>query len=232
MANPAELLLRQLRAWDNPAKTPPSKHRKLDTAERAEHLRHHEIAMAHVSAIRELLGVLAATTGVDYSIYEKAIPQWTEMILNYPHAWNPQSSVPTKSFNPTALAHLQTLAPQIDRVVPSYTDQERASLRTTFDDIATLLGEDDSLPTQMRTHFALMIGHMRQTLLEYDISGDFELYRANVALKSLVDVATKNSKSRDRKPRWRQIGKELVFPTVVPMAIESASVYAQYQLGM
>ncbi len=204
----------------------------MDSAKRVENLRRHELAMAHISAIRELLRVLSTTNGVDYSIYENTIPEWTEMVLNYANSWDNRSSVGTPNFSPTALAHLQTLCPQIAPIVPRYTAEQRESLTETFDSILTLLVDDNTLPKALQSHFALILGHMKQTLVEYNISGDFELYRANVTLTTLVEAASKKTRSKDLRNRWREIGLQLVWPTVATAAIEAGSIYAQYQLGM
>jgi len=187
--------------------------------------------MANITAIRELVDVLQATRGwrdEDVSVYLNAIPAWTELVLSVHNWW---STARPQRYGTQSLDTLQMLAPLLDEVTPNYPPDLMATLRTNFGDLVTLLVDDDTLPQELRRHFTLLLGHMKRAIDDFAITGDFELYRANVALLTLIRIAENETKKPTFKERWKAMAAKFLAPQVVPAAIKAAEVYAKYELG-
>ncbi|MFR9773776.1 hypothetical protein [Nocardia sp. SC052] len=185
--------------------------------------------MAHITAIRNLLDVLAATDGTSVAVWQRQIPAWTHYVLNYPSSW--ASNAP--AFDPHVLDHLETLSGHLRRIVPPVPEATLEQLRETLNDLLKLLGDDTTIPAHLRAYLATLANHMRTVLDEYRIRGDYEVRMAVEILFATVSRAANASQSEgETRQRWRDMAARFVIPVVVPAAIEAASVFSQLQLGM
>ena len=143
MANPAELLYDQLERWNAPANQNVSRHRRIDS-DRTQALHEHEIAMDHVSSIRELLDTLGQTGDETVDEFRRELPNWTAMVLSLPGGWGT-----AELFDPHSLQLPRILRQNLRRLVPQYEQSQVEAIRQGVEDVLQLLKQDGSIKGQL-----------------------------------------------------------------------------------
>lgn len=217
MANPAGLLLVQLQRWavgtgriirDDRLSTEGSDEEVLQQAQQA---------MVHLQNIEELLHGLSAS-GRNVRSYRQALPRWRAWVMAYPSTWVGLNQL--QAFSSTHdLDVLENLDDILNHELPKFSDENRESLRSTFDNIRQTLIDDRSIPASLKRHIHGLLVHASTCLEEYEMTGDFELQKAVDRLLVSVNAAERIS---SEPSRWQAFKDKLFYPVVVGFAVESA----------
>jgi hypothetical protein len=215
MANPAELLYDQLTRWNNRAPNRSNAlHRGLagnfDTA-----AREHEIAMGHISAIRELVETAALADDAAADEFRAEIPKWTGMVLSFPAGWQGYGNFDTNS-----LQLLRILRRDLKAYVPTYTPDQIDSVRNALATTLELLRRDGTIKGALAIYLTNLLNHLRQVLDEYDLRGDFDLARATTLLRETVRTAEEVSDNPQVKPLWARLISALITPEHLPIVVD------------
>jgi hypothetical protein len=177
----------------------------------------HRRAMAHISAIEELLAGLEASGRRVYQ-YQRALVRWQQWVMVYGQSWI--HSITSSVFdNQADLDLLAALADTLDTVVPSANDADRQSLREATEMVRELLEEDTELPTELRRHLFGLLAHTKTCLDEYETLGDFELRSAMERLFVSVNLAGRASGNS----KWQEAKDKFWFPALSGLAINAPS---------
>jgi hypothetical protein len=200
MANPAELLHRQLTAWRaNP-----------DGGDAA--IAEKRIAARHIDAIEELLDQMDASK-MKTGLYRRYSADWTKLALSHPHGWRSKT---TQSYlDGITLEHLEHLADRLDDLVPTVLEGGLDDIRAYSQGIRSLVDEDDSLDPLLKMHVKQVVAHLIWCVDNYDATGDFELSEAIERLASAVIRATANTKHTQR---WKDWLERIVWPFAVNLS--------------
>lgn len=173
----------------------------------------HRLAMAHVSAIEELLAGLSAS-GRRVQQYQRALVRWQQWVMVYGQSWIHQINGNVFD-NEADLDLLAALADTLELVVPTLGEGERQSLREATEVVRALLEEDTELPTDLRRHIFGLLSHAKTCLDEYETFGDFELRSAMERLLVSVNMASNVSKNT----KWHAAKEKFWFPTISGLVI-------------
>lgn len=212
MANPAEALHKILSDWLHSENKAIYLQREKGKGTNSEVMKRHRMAMLHLCEIEELVRGMDKSESRAAS-YARSIDDWTKWILAYPHDWHaaPKESYPGLS-DLRSLDMLDLLAQHLEILVPTVTDSDRATYSEIINQIAESLGQDDSLPTELRQHVHLLISQARHCLEEYQIVGDFALRSAIDRLTAAVTAAANQSKKPDL---WQTFKDRYLWSTAV-----------------
>lgn len=232
MANPAALLLAQFEAWDTTGTQHTPATRRGFSNDISETLRRHEIAMTHIAETRELLDAVETAGIFPVDEYRSELATWTTWVLSYPDGWQPQmpGRMPPNfgAFNNTSMRLLRTLVAQLDRLVPTFEEDQRQSFADHIDDLVSTLKGDPSVRGSLAEYMLSLIIHMKHVLAEYDLRGDFALSRALLLLKGTVFTAADVSTHEPSKPKWEWLKAIFTWsPKVAEVAIEWNDVFKQ-----
>lgn len=224
MANPAQLLLDQLRSWHNPSQqVAPVNARELNSAEHD--WLTHRIAVRHLDAIDELLQQMEDAAR-NVRVFRGHLQAWGNMVFSFPNGWTQNG---TATMDQTALDHLENLADRLVDFVPAVRPGGLDEIRDYANGIRELLDEDDTIDGLLKMHVKQVIAHLNWCIDNYDAVGDFDLQEAVERLASAVIHAASSSKWKDR---WKSAMDTFVWPFVVSMvAAIPGSALAQLALG-
>lgn len=220
MANPAELLHRQFDAWNKSPKGRSVKAHRHLTTDNTHALRQHEIAMGHISSIRELLDTIDQTGDFSIDEFRAELPKWTAITLSYPTGWVANEV----TFDSEPLRLLRILWQKLDTYVPAFTPDQIEAVRTALDTTLQLLREDGTIRGQLAIYLTNLLNHARLTLDDFELRGDFELAKAVTLLRETVRTASKASTNKEAKPKWKRMVKILTTPEVTPQVFDMAMI--------
>lgn len=231
MANPAQLLLNQLRAWrpNTPARPnirPPTVQQVRNPA--GDGFLAHRLAVQQLEAIDQLLDEMAGA-GADVSVYRRNFPEWCKAVFAFSHGWDTQPAVDIPD---GTLDHLQNLAEMMRYYVPVLQPNGLDSIRDYAQRVKDTLAQDASIPQQLHIHAHEVIEHLLWCVDRYNLVGDFVLSEALERLAATVVRVAANSNEENRGG-WRSFfSMTFVWPFMVNMiaAIPSGAL-AQLALG-
>lgn len=231
MANPAELLYRNLMQWNQepnndprvPAhrKPTPEKHRNLAT-DRSHALRMHEIALGYIAEIRELLDTFELMTGTDVDEFRRELPNWTAMVLSYDNGWKQ-----AKSFDEDSLRWLKTLGPMLNGLVPKFDDDDIAEVAKGLKELLDILEQESSLGRELSIYLFNLINHMKWVLADVKLQGDFKLARTVTLLRDSIATADDVSTDPKLKPLYKRAIEKFRRKDVVVGTFQIASAAAK-----
>jgi hypothetical protein len=222
MANPAQLLLNQLRDWRRPHPATAEQVRGINLT--SDWLIH-RTAVRHLDAIDELLNQMAAA-GRNTSVFRRHFPAWNQMVFSYPNGWRAPGSA---GMDDTALEHLENLADRLEDFVPTVNPGGLDDIRAYASRIRTLLDEDDSVDEMLKLHVRQVIAHLNWCVDNYDAVGDFDLQEA---VERLLAATVRATAASGWKDRWIATMNTVVWPFGVHMiAAIPATALAQLALG-
>ncbi|GJO59116.1 hypothetical protein NJB1604_53000 [Mycobacterium marinum] len=218
MANPAQLLLNQLRAWNKANQSAQKAREPLNWTA-------HRIAVRHLDAIDELLAQLEQA-GRNTTVFRRHYPTWCQIVFTYPNGWTAQNSA---AINQTALEHLENLADRLDDYVPTLRPGGLDEIQSYAEGILQLLDEDDTLDQLLKLHIGQVVAHLNWCVNNYGAVGDFDLQEAVERLASSILRAWSASGHKDW---WRAKADKFVWPFMVNMiAAIPGNALAQLILG-
>ena len=210
MANPAELLHKQLLQWQTNATASTARLGKDDSGENRKQLAHKlRIASMHLLAIRDFLDRYEET-GRDATMWRKALDRWTLGLFLFPHGW---SHTQATSFDNSDLHLLQSLGDLMQMTVPELDKKavdEIPEFLKQIRDTAT----EGNLDLNLKRHLFNVLSHIEWCLENYTLVGDFELEKAWMQLAATVNLAETNA-PEEQKSRWASIKENWLNPFVV-----------------
>jgi len=220
VANPAELLLAQLRPWNQPNRTA-YQTRNPDADKWATQ----RLAVRHLDAIDQLLTELSETRNV--AVYQRHFSSWAADVFAYPQGWNAAGSA---QVDMAALEHLENLAEFLRSYVPELKPTGEAELRGYVKLVQSTVEEDQSIPADLRIHLREVVSHLLRCLDEYETVGAFELQKA---LENLAATVLRTAANSGNKSKWKPTMDGFVWPFAVSVmsALPSAAL-AQLLPGM
>jgi hypothetical protein len=208
MANPASLLLAQLRAWQSPQKTADDVRKTGDT----ETWVRHRLAVRHLAAIEEVLDEMAAQGRSGINLYQQMMVSWTQAVFAWPHGWGtPRSG----QIDGTALQHLETLAGRLDDHIPTATADGLNSTKAFAGKVTNTLAGDDSIPADLKAHLRQLVDQLLWCIERYDITGDFEL---KLAIERLLMTAGVAGQQSSNGGGWTRVVRGFKSPFAVQTA--------------
>lgn len=218
MANPAELLHDLFVEW-NDEKRPARSARNDDS------LVAHRRAIKHLEEIKELVGILESL-GKRVSVYKRHHHIWVKTVFNYPSNWQGTS---TAKISQTAIDHLDTLAGQLDGVVPSADENKLESLEKYLQTALQRLDEDGSLSPTTRLHAQAVTNHVLACINDLNKVGEFRLEKA---LEQFLAVLFRVMGETQSKEGWQTFVENFVWPfTVSTGAALPGTLLTQFALG-
>ena len=218
MANPATLLHELLIKFRTPRGRLPLDIRRESFGDDAGVAKAQRLAMAHISAIEELLKGLDGT-GRRVAPYEKALSRWQNWVNVYPSCWVHQADSDFMD-NEADLDLLAALSDMLDTVIPESSEDDRQSLGDVLKLIRELLTEESDLPKDLQRHIFGLLTHAQTCLDEYATFGDFELRAAMDRLLVSVNLASHVSKN----PKWQTAKEKFWYPTMTGVIVGAPSV--------
>ena len=216
LANPAALLHTQLVNWRTPGGQAVRDVRVTVEGSDEAVMRQTQLAMGHLRDIDELLTGMEAANRRTGS-FRRAFPRWQAWVMAYPRSW--VHAMGDGIFDSDHdLDLLENLADALEQLRPDITDNERAGMSSTLDEVRAALSEDESLPEPLRRHLHGVLSHASTCLEEYDLFGDFELQKAMDRLLVSVNLASRVS---TEPSRWQRIKEHFVFPMAVGLILQA-----------
>lgn len=209
MANPAELLHSILSGWFQETDKPIYTSRNLTGGESM--MQRHRQAIILIGEIEQILAGMTLTDSRRDSM-QRNLAKWTKWVFAYPHSWTevPNTSYPNL-WDQDALDALDLVAQLLDNQVPQVDEARRNSYLENITEIIIALGNDDSLPSELRKHIYTIAAHARRCVEEYEMTGDFALQASVERLASAVQSAMSVSKKPDA---WQNFRDKFVYPTI------------------
>lgn len=212
MANPAELLLKQLTRW-------------RENRQSAAGLADQRMAARHIEAIDELLSEMSAAN-IKVTLYRRYFDTWATLVYRHPQAW--QSGTNTLK-DDAALENLEHLADRMEDFLPQLRDGGLDEIRASTERAAVLLDEDDSIDPLLKLHVKQVIAHLEWCIDNYTAAGDFSLQDATQRLIATMMRAGATSRHPDR---WKAWLNTIAWPFTVNIASAiPAQALAQLMLG-
>lgn len=224
MANPAQLLLDQLRAWHAPGAQRSAAEARGVGNNNAGRWLAERIAVRHLDAIDELLDEMEQA-GRNITVFRRHYDKWADMVFAYPAGWARGGG----GLDTGELEHLENLADRLDDFVPTVRPGGLDDVRAYAEGIRTLIDEDDSIDALLKLHVKQVIAHLLWCVDNYDAVGAFDLQDAVERLASSILRAEANSKY---KAKWKAARDTWVWPFVVNViAAIPGNALAQLALG-
>ena len=212
MANPAQILYKLLRQWQNGHAAKDS--RGLNTSD-ADKLKNSTRALRFASmqliAIEELLGNMK-TAGVNISKWEAPLDRWTKGLFLYPNGWtSPQG----QSLSASDLEMLSMLGDLFEFQIPRLKKDGATEIQDFIGEIEETLKEND-VNEHLRRHFVNLISHIRWCLDNFELVGEFELEKALQQLASTVSLQVfEDERSGAKSSAFRVFINDWVNPFTV-----------------
>lgn len=194
MANPAELLHKQLSGWADSTTKTAKEARKLDVqngenssqfqSRTAQIWADHRLAVTRLNQVVESIEV-AKREGVPVNVYEQFIPQWTEAIFAYPHGWKERSQ---PGILKVPLDQLESVAALLDFVIPKFKEGSSEKFSHFLDVLLHRVSTLDETHRFLREHSIRIIQHLRGCLEDLDLYGEFKIIDALHELKYILEA--------------------------------------------
>lgn len=219
MANPAELLYQQLKAWNLSGTREGAESRRQLRVDLTMAIRRHEAALSNWRATGELLDEaekLALMPPDVVNTYREHLPAWGRMVLAYPEGWSA-----TYGFDASSIQMLSTLGHQLDQLVPKLPPGVEDAFEKALDEVLRALKEDPSIDADIKKYMIGLIIHMKLIIEEYrlKIRGDYDLRRAATLLKVAVDTAYEAT-DKEHKGLWAKIKAALTWKDAAKTALD------------
>ncbi|WP_157997713.1 hypothetical protein [Mycobacteroides stephanolepidis] len=219
MANPAELLYLQLKAWNLSGSRDSAEGRRQLRVDVTMAIRRHEAALSNWRATSELLDEAEKLGQIPVDVvntYRQHLPTWGSMVLSFPDGWKT-----VYSFDYAAMQMLSTLGHQLDSLVPKLPDGAADDFEKALEKVLTALKDDPSISEGVKKYMVGLIIHMKLVIEEYrlNIRGDYDLSRAATLLKSTIDTAYQAS-SDEHKGVWEKLKGLFSWKSVAKAGVE------------
>ncbi|CPR57366.1 hypothetical protein P5V78_02130 [Mycobacteroides abscessus subsp. abscessus] len=219
MANPAELLYRQLKAWDLAGSQQNAEQRRALNKDLTMAIRRHEAALSNLRAVGELLDEaekLELMPSDVIELYRGYLPAWGRMVLSYPDGWRN-----IYYFDSPSMQMLSTLGHQLDPLVRKLPTDAADAFEKALDEVLTALKDDSSIELNVKKYMLGLIIHMKLVIEEYRLNmrGDYDLFRAATLLKTSIDTAYEAT-DEDHKGMWARLKELFTWKDVTKAALE------------
>lgn len=219
MANPAEALHDILSEWKQDTSKQIYLHRGVDANGNDSDMRKHRQAIALINEIDQILASIERPTQRK-AAHDRTLGRLTKWVMAYPHDW---LAVPKDAHSNLddqgTLDYLDSIAALLDNYVRRFSDDERNGFTDVLNCVVQSLGEDDTLPGDLRRHLYLLIAEARRCIDEYQISGDFALQAAMERLSAAVAAAMKSTKNPGK---WSNFKDNYIWPSAVGITVASS----------
>lgn len=171
-------------------------------------------------AVQHLHGCIVAIdnlerAGVNVSAYRSNVNRWVAMVINFPYTW--QQPYPQGEregpFKKGPLDVLHTLGVLIEARGPQLVPEKSETLRQVIVSVKTLLAEDESLSGQMRAHVVSVVTTLEGILDNAETYAPEDVARAARDLWVAIYAAAGQT-SDAKRSRWRDLGEQIIPPTV------------------
>jgi hypothetical protein len=206
VANPAQLLLAQLNAWNNAGVNAADARNPQGDSWAAQRR-----AVAHLEDIEGLLAEMSMA-GTKVDIFSRYFLAWTDAVFAYPTGWTKPGS---GEISTVALEHLENLGEFMRNFVPVLEPDGVAKLNEYLTLVSQTLDEDTTLDPLLRQHAKLVVYHLAECLLHYEVVGDFQVQEAVDRLGATLVRVAANSSEENRTTLWRPVMTNFVYPFVV-----------------
>lgn len=194
MANPAELLHRQLLGWTD-GRTKTAKEARNFNKQNGENNSQfqsrtaqiwadHRLAVTRLNQVVEAIEV-AKREGVPVTVYDQFIPQWTEAIFAYPHGWAERSE---PGILKAPLDQLEGVAALLDFVIPKFEEGSSEKFSNFLEVLLHRVSALDESHRFLREHSIRIIQHLRGCLEDLDLYGEFKIIDALHELKYILEA--------------------------------------------
>lgn len=194
MANPAELLHKQLSGWaDSTTKTAKEARRLVrQNGENISKFRSrtaqiwadHRLAVTRLNQVVESIEI-AKREGVPVTVYEQFIPQWTEAIFAFPHGWSERDQ---PGILKVPLDQLESVAALLNFVIPKFEEGSSEKFSNFLEVLLHRVSTLDETHRFLREHSIRIIQHLRGCLEDLDLYGEFKIIDALHELKYILEA--------------------------------------------
>lgn len=200
MANPAELLLALFEKWNQDSGFV-AKARGDDDL-----LSTHRQALAYIDQIAALIDELESR-GKRVRYHRVFLPKWVQTVFNYPHHWS--SSTDFATIGETQLQQLESLANDLDDIVPKADAERLEAFKSYLAAVLTALDGDKSLPDDVRNQAKAVIIHIQTVVDQLAVVGEFELQES---LDRLLGVLLRVATASRQREKWVTFLNDFVWP--------------------
>lgn len=210
MANPAELLHRQLLGWADSTTNTAKEARRLSrqTSENdiqfkkrtAQIWADHRLAVTRLNQVVEAIEV-AKREGVPVRVYEQFIPKWTEAIFAYPHGWDERTQ---PGILKVPLDQLESVAALLDFVIPKFEEGSSEKFSNFLEVLLHRVSALDESHRFLREHSIRIIQHLRGCLEDLDLYGEFKIIDALHELKYILDALEEAASTPEDKKFYQK----------------------------
>lgn len=165
-------------------------------------------AMRLVADVEASIDLLSkARPRVDVSPYRRSLKPAIEAVLNYPGAWNAQQDA--NRLRQDTLDNLMSLSNLLDMTLPDVDEDEREQVLDYLADVEDLLGQDNSLPSDVRQYVAECVRHARRCVEDFELRGQVDLAESLRHLWAALRVAAQDSQTHPSD--WRERATKFAF---------------------
>lgn len=210
MANPAELLHRQLLGWTD-GRTKTAKEARNFNKQNGENNSQfqsrtaqiwadHRLAVTRLNQVVEAIEV-AKREGVPVTVYDQFIPQWTKAIFAYPHGWAERSE---PGILKAPLDQLEGVAALLDFVIPKFEEGSSEKFSNFLEVLLYRVSALDESHRFLREHSIRIIQHLRGCLEDLDLYGEFKIIDALHELKYILEALEEAADTQEDKKFYQK----------------------------